>query len=49
MSIEIELKTPDKQGLGAILHALAKSIETCSNPTVTINLKLKFDAEEKKK
>lgn len=46
MSYEIHMKTPNKKELGDVLSAIAEDIKISTNETVTIDLKVKFNASK---
>ena len=47
MSVHVSLKTPRKKALAEVLRAIARLIEESSNPTVTLELSLRFDPRKK--
>ncbi len=44
MSYRINVKTPNKKEIAAILHAIAEDITVSSNKTVTVDLEVTFNA-----
>jgi hypothetical protein len=47
MSINMDLKTPQKKSLANTLRSIAQIIEDSINETVTIELEVTFNAKEK--
>jgi hypothetical protein len=47
MSVKIDLISPDKKHLAALLRAVAEMIEESSNETVTVTASIEFNRKKK--